>query len=193
MVCLRWPLPERRPATPQAARLGRSVGSCQRRSLRRVSCRRYPGEHRRPYSLHYFRLARYLPTIGPLRGCECKRLITTVRNPRSTEALEVVSSQQLGHASPWLALDRECPDPLLPRHLSRNLFAVQGMSLFSGLIRSTDMIGHSFMTWETSVGVESEVAQLRRGDLNALSALLMRYQNRLYRYLLRNLQEQAFP
>ena len=25
------------------------------------------------------------------------------------------------------------------------------------------------MTWETSVGVESEVAQLRRGDLNALS------------------------
>jgi hypothetical protein len=32
------------------------------------------------------------------------------------------------------------------------------------------------MTRETSVGVESEVAQLRRGDLNALSALLMRYQ-----------------
>jgi hypothetical protein len=82
---------------------------------------------------------------------------------------------------------------VIPRHLSRNLFAVQGMSLFSGLIRSTDMIGHSFMTWETSVGVESEVAQLRRGDLNALSALLMRYQNRLYRYLLRSLQEQAFP
>jgi len=39
------------------------------------------------------------------------------------------------------------------------------------------------MTWEASVSVESEVAQLRRGDLNALSALLvMRYQNRLYRY-----------
>jgi hypothetical protein len=49
------------------------------------------------------------------------------------------------------------------------------------------------MTWETSVGVESEIAKLRRGDLNALSALLMRYQNRLYRYLLRSLQEQAFP
>ena len=56
------------------------------------------------------------------------------------------------------------------------------MGLSSGLIRSTDMIGHSFMTWEASVSVESEVAQLRRGDLNALSALLMRYQNRLYRY-----------
>lgn len=130
----------------------------------------------------YGRVVRHLPTIGPLRGCECKRLITTVRNSRSTEALEVVSSQQLGHASPWLALDRECPDPLLPRHLSCNLFAVQGMSLSSGLIRSTDMIGHSFMTWEASVSLESEVAPLRRGDLNALSALLMRYQNRLYRY-----------
>jgi len=41
------------------------------------------------------------------------------------------------------------------------------------------------------MGLESEVAQLRRGDLNALSALLMRYQNRLYRYLLRIVHEQA--
>ncbi len=32
------------------------------------------------------------------------------------------------------------------------------------------------MTWEASVGVESEDAQLRRGDPNVLSALLMRYQ-----------------
>jgi len=158
-----------------------------RRALNTSDPKTADHSQRRLQHLHYCRGS------GPLRGCECKRLITTVRNPRSTEALEVVSSQQLGHASPWLALDQECPDPLLPRHLSRNLFAVQGMSLFSGLIRSTDMIGHSFMTWETSVGVESEVAQLRRGDLNALSALLMRYQNRLYRYLLRSLQEQAFP
>jgi hypothetical protein len=59
------------------------------------------------------------------------------------------------------------------------------MSLFSGLIPSTDMIGSLHMTWETRVGVESEIAQLRRGDLNALSVLPMRYQNRLYRYLLR--------
>ncbi len=65
------------------------------------------------------------------------------------------------------------------------------MSLFPGLIRSTDMIGHLLLTWEASVGVESEVAQLRRGDPNALSALLMRYQNRLYRYLLRMVHEQA--
>ncbi len=65
------------------------------------------------------------------------------------------------------------------------------MSLFPGLIRSTYMIGHSFIAWEASVSLESEVAQLRRGDLNALSALLMRYQNRLYRYLLRIVHEQA--
>ena len=41
------------------------------------------------------------------------------------------------------------------------------------------------------MGLENEVAQLRRGDLDALSALLLRYQNRLYRYLLRIVHEQA--
>lgn len=41
------------------------------------------------------------------------------------------------------------------------------------------------------MGVQSEVAQLRQGDLDALSALLTRYQNRLYRYLLRMLRNQA--
>ncbi|MGB0036116.1 MAG: sigma-70 family RNA polymerase sigma factor [Candidatus Acidiferrales bacterium] len=41
------------------------------------------------------------------------------------------------------------------------------------------------------MGLESEVAQLRRGDLDALSALLTRYQNRLYRYLLRIVRDQA--
>jgi len=41
------------------------------------------------------------------------------------------------------------------------------------------------------VGLESEVAQLKRGDLDALSALLLRYQNRLYRYLLRIVHEQS--
>jgi hypothetical protein len=45
------------------------------------------------------------------------------------------------------------------------------------------------MTWEASEGVESEIAQLRRGDLNALSVLLVRYQNRLYRYLLRSVPD----
>lgn len=41
------------------------------------------------------------------------------------------------------------------------------------------------MVWEEPVGLEAELAQLRRGDPDALSALLNRYQNRLYRYLLR--------
>jgi len=46
------------------------------------------------------------------------------------------------------------------------------------------------MAWEGGlVGLESEVAQLRRGDLDALSALIARYQNRLYRYLLRMVRQ----
>jgi len=43
--------------------------------------------------------------------------------------------------------------------------------------------------WEGPLGLEDELAQLRRGDLNALAALLARYQNRLYRYLLRLVRE----
>ena len=35
------------------------------------------------------------------------------------------------------------------------------------------------------MGLEADVAQLRRGDLDALSTLVSRYQNRLYRFLLR--------
>lgn len=41
------------------------------------------------------------------------------------------------------------------------------------------------------MGVESEMARLRRGDPEALGALLERYQNRLYRYLLRLVREPA--
>ena len=35
------------------------------------------------------------------------------------------------------------------------------------------------------MAVDADVVRLRRGDLNALSELITRYQNRLYRYLLR--------
>lgn len=35
------------------------------------------------------------------------------------------------------------------------------------------------------MAVDNDVARLRRGDLDALSGLISRYQNRLYRYLLR--------
>ncbi len=41
------------------------------------------------------------------------------------------------------------------------------------------------------MGVDNEIAQLRRGDLDALSSLLARYQNRLYRYLLRMVRQPA--
>lgn len=38
---------------------------------------------------------------------------------------------------------------------------------------------------------DADVVRLRRGDLNALSELLTRYQNRLYRYLLRIVRQPA--
>lgn len=41
------------------------------------------------------------------------------------------------------------------------------------------------------MGPESDVARLQRGDMDALSALISRYQNRLYRYLLRLVREPA--
>jgi RNA polymerase sigma-70 factor, ECF subfamily len=44
---------------------------------------------------------------------------------------------------------------------------------------------------EATVGLEAEVSQLRRGDLGALSVLVARYQNRLYRYLLRLVRNPA--
>ncbi len=47
------------------------------------------------------------------------------------------------------------------------------------------------MPWGSPVGLDAEVAQLRRGDLDALAGLLARYQNRLYRYLLRLVREPA--
>jgi RNA polymerase sigma-70 factor (ECF subfamily) len=53
------------------------------------------------------------------------------------------------------------------------------------------MMLEAAMSWEGPVGLEAEVAQLRRGDLDALAALLARYQNRLYRYLLRLVRQPA--
>jgi RNA polymerase sigma-70 factor (ECF subfamily) len=41
------------------------------------------------------------------------------------------------------------------------------------------------MGWGASVSVESELTQLRGGDVGAVAALMERYQHRLYRYLLR--------
>ena len=41
------------------------------------------------------------------------------------------------------------------------------------------------------MAVDADVVRLRRGDLNALSELITRYQNRLYRYLLRIVRQPA--
>jgi len=54
-----------------------------------------------------------------------------------------------------------------------------------------DMIGGAAAVWEGHVGLDSDVARLRRGDVDALSALISRYQNRLYRYLLRLVHREA--
>jgi RNA polymerase sigma-70 factor (ECF subfamily) len=53
------------------------------------------------------------------------------------------------------------------------------------------MAGIAEASWEGQVGVDADVARLRKGDPEALGALLERYQNRLYRYLLRLVREPA--
>jgi RNA polymerase sigma-70 factor, ECF subfamily len=53
------------------------------------------------------------------------------------------------------------------------------------------MIGAATISLEGPVAVDTDVARLRRGDLNALSELIARYQNRLFRYLLRMVRQPA--
>ena len=63
------------------------------------------------------------------------------------------------------------------------------MRPFGVPIRITHMAGAVASVWEGRVEIEAAVARLRSGDLNALSALIARYQNRLYRYLLRMVRQ----
>lgn len=49
----------------------------------------------------------------------------------------------------------------------------------------------SSMAMEVGVGLDADVARLRRGDLDALAVLVERYQHRLYRYLLRLVRQPA--
>jgi RNA polymerase sigma-70 factor (ECF subfamily) len=53
------------------------------------------------------------------------------------------------------------------------------------------MVGTTAVSLEGLVAVDADVVRLRRGDLNALSELIARYQNRLYRYLLRMVRQPA--
>ena len=51
---------------------------------------------------------------------------------------------------------------------------------------------HCMVTaWGAPVIVEDDLTRLRKGDLDALAALIERYQGRLYRYLVRLLREPA--
>jgi RNA polymerase sigma-70 factor, ECF subfamily len=52
-------------------------------------------------------------------------------------------------------------------------------------------VGANALSLEGLVAVDADVARLRRGDLNALSELMAKYQNRLYRYLLRIVRRPA--
>src|SRR5690349_24184282 len=53
------------------------------------------------------------------------------------------------------------------------------------------MVGATALSLEGLVAVDADVVRLRRSDLNALSELINRYQNRLYRYLLRIVRQPA--
>src|ERR1700678_4640424 len=69
-------------------------------------------------------------------------------------------------------------------------------TLYGAMIRgiagaSAGRDGSAATYWEGRVALESEIAQRRGGDFDALSTLLTRYQNRLYRYLLRMVRQPA--
>jgi RNA polymerase sigma-70 factor (ECF subfamily) len=53
------------------------------------------------------------------------------------------------------------------------------------------MIGLIAHVWEGRLGIDAAVLQLRRGDPDALATLMARYQNRVYRYLLRLVRQPA--
>jgi len=53
------------------------------------------------------------------------------------------------------------------------------------------MVGSIATVWEGRLGIDAAVLQLRRGDPDALGALMARYQNRIYRYLLRLVRQPA--
>ena len=53
------------------------------------------------------------------------------------------------------------------------------------------MFGAAALSLEGLVAVDADVVRLRRGDLDALSELITRHQNRLYRYLLRLVRQPA--
>jgi RNA polymerase sigma-70 factor, ECF subfamily len=64
------------------------------------------------------------------------------------------------------------------------------MRLSGAPLRSIHM-GSTASVWEVRLGIDAAVLQLRRGDPDALATLMARYQNRVYRYLLRLVRQPA--
>jgi len=67
------------------------------------------------------------------------------------------------------------------------------MGLFAGAIRIrfSGMILAAAMNPDAFSGAQDAIARMRRGDPDALAAMISRYQHRLYRYLLRLVREPA--
>src|SRR5712692_1420429 len=67
------------------------------------------------------------------------------------------------------------------------------MSLFAPVVRigTGNMILAAAVNPETYIHADDEVARLQRGDPDALTAVLSRYQHRLYRFLSRLVQDPA--
>ena len=102
-----------------------------------------------------------------------------------------MSSMRTGLGAGVLVAMGRVVKPLIYNIPAGRAASAREVSLFPGLRRITDMIGTATMRWEGRVGLDSEVAQLRRGDLDALSSLVSRYQNRLYRFLLRLVRDRS--
>jgi RNA polymerase sigma-70 factor (ECF subfamily) len=68
---------------------------------------------------------------------------------------------------------------------------IGGTADFGFIMQRAMGLGHAGEYWEGLLGLDRDVARLQGGDLDALSSLLTRYQNRLYRYLLRLVREPA--
>ena len=92
-------------------------------------------------------------------------------------------------ASPCKQLATECVDIFV--HWQQGKLSRDLLNPFLGGIRSTSMAVVTALSLEGVVAEDPDVARLRRGDLNALSELVARYQNRLYRYLLRIVRQPA--
>ena len=77
----------------------------------------------------------------------------------------------------------------------RHYFRDNSWIFFTGSsVPGTDMIRAALISWEDRVGpseVARDVLAVQRGDRDAFGSLLYRYQNRLYRYLLRWVREEA--